>query len=93
MPKAKKKKVNPRRKPATWADVEKAHHEIDAAAMRHAIELVLYLLVDKHGAPKEDVKELNREISYTAELINENKLSWTYIEKVLRENELEVRLR
>ena len=87
------KKVNPRRKPATMADVKRAELEVKPVHMRHAIELVLYLLLDKHDAPREDVQQLAREISRVAEQIADGRLSWSYVAKILRENNVEVRLR
>lgn len=87
------KKVNPRRKPATMADVKRAELEVKPVHMRHAIELVLYLLLDKHDAPREDVQELAREISRVAEQIADGRLSWSYVARILRENNVEVRLR
>lgn len=90
---SKPKKINPRRRTATMADVKRAELEVKPVHMRHAIELVLYLLLDKHDAPKEDVQQLSREISRVAEQIADGRLSWSYIETVLKENEVEVRLR
>lgn len=87
------KKINPRRRPATMADVKRAEIEVRPVHMRHAIELVLYLLLDKHGAPREDVQQLSREISWVAEQIADGRLSWSYVAKILRENNVEVRVR
>lgn len=87
-----KKKTNPRKQPATMADVRRAAEEVRPVHMRHAIEMVLFLLVDKYGAPKEDVQQLAREIARLSEQIASGKISWTYIKKVLEEDEVEVRL-
>ena len=75
------------------ADVKRAELEVKPVHMRHAIELVLYLLLDKHDAPREDVQQLAREISRVAEQIADGRLSWSYVAKILRENNVEVRLR
>lgn len=86
------KKVNPRHIPATMADIRKAEREVSGNAMRHALELVLFILVDKHGAPAEDVQELSREITHYCSSITDGGLSWNYIHKILKENDVEVRL-
>lgn len=74
------------------ADVKKAQTEVGGNAMRHALELVLFILVDKHGAPAEDVQELSREITHYCTGITDGGLSWNYIHKILKENDVEVRL-
>ena len=55
------KKVNPRRRPASQADVEKAKREAMVEAMKRVLYLILFLLIDKHGAPLEDIQQLARE--------------------------------
>lgn len=60
---------------------------------QQAIKIVLYILLDKHGAPDEDVQELAREITWLAERINEGRISWSFVDRVLKENDVEVRLK
>ena len=93
MPKAKKKKINPRRKPATFADVEKGVKLGTDIGVKQAIKMCLYILLDKHNAPKEDVKKLAGEIEWLAGHINARKISWNDVDKVLKENEVEVHIR
>lgn len=87
-----KHKTNPRRVPCSLADVRRAEREVGSNSMRHALELVLYILLDKHAAPAEDVQDLARELVYTCDLLGQGRLSWNYVHKILKENGVEVRL-
>lgn len=89
----KAKKINPRKRPATMADVRRAEQTVKPIHMEHAFKLVLYLLVDKHNAPKEDVQQLSREITYLCQCIADGRQSWSFIDTVLKENDVEVQLR
>ncbi len=86
------KKTNPRKVHATGEDVKKSFTEGIDLGCKQAIKLCLYICLDKHGAPKEDVQQLAREIAWASGLINEYRLSWSFIDKVLHENGVEVRL-
>ena len=48
-------KVNPRRVPRTEADVAAAYAKGVTEGLNRGIELMLYVLIDKHDAPMEDV--------------------------------------
>lgn len=87
------KKINPRRQICTGEDVKRAENRGIETGLRQALKMALYILLDKHGAPAEDVQELAREFSWLAERINEGRISWSFVDKVLRENDVEVRLR
>lgn len=87
------KKVNPKRQGYTGQDVNRAMRQGIDLGVNHAIRMVLYLLLDKHGAPKEDVKELAKELEWLGNHINEGRLSWNDVDKVLHENGVGVRLR
>ena len=86
-----KKKVNPRRKPATHADVEKAKNQASSEAIRKILYLVLYILIDKHDAPKEDIHQLADEVNYYADSISRGYITWKDVERVVRD-EYEVEL-
>ena len=87
------RKTNPRRRPATQADVKKAKNEATDNAMKRVLCMFLYVLVDKHGAPKEDIQELAGELNYMADSIRRGYVKWPDIEKVLfEEYELEIEL-
>ena len=81
-----KKKVNPRKRPVTQADVNKAKQEASTTALRHALYLVLYILIDKHDAPLEDVEQLSQELNHLAAQVSSGAISWSFIIKVLEED-------
>ena len=65
----KSKKVNPRKRPATGADVEKAKKDATNEAIKRILYLVLYILIEKHDAPYEDIQQLASEVNYYADSI------------------------
>lgn len=87
------KKTNPRRQVCTGADVRRAEDRGIVIGLRQALKIALYILLDKHAAPAEDVQELAREFTWLAERINEGRISWSFVDRVLEENDVEVRLR
>lgn len=86
------KKINPRRQICTGEDVKRAETRGIATGLRQALKITLYLLLDKHDAPKEDVQELAREFDWLAGRINEGRISWSFVDQVLKENDVEVKL-
>lgn len=88
-----KTKVNPKRQICTGADVKRAESRGIETGLRQALKIALYILLDKHGAPAEDVQELAAEFGWLAERINEGRISWSFVDTVLKENGVEVRLR
>ena len=93
MPKAKTKKTNPRRVPKTQEDVNRALTLGIEIGVKRAIKMCLYILADKHNAPKEDVQQLAEEIAWLADHITARKISWNDVDKVLKENEIEVHMK
>lgn len=87
----KKKKVNPRRVPATQADIERAKNQATSDAIRRIVYLMLYILIDKHEAPKEDIHQLAEEVNYYADSITNGYITWKDVERVVRD-EYEVKL-
>ena len=87
------KKINPRRQICTGEDVKRAENRGIEIGLRQALKIALYILLDKHDAPREDVQELAREFTWLAERINEGRISWSFVDRVLKENDVEVRLR
>ena len=85
------KKINPRRRPATQAEVEKAKNQASSEAIRKILYLVLYILIDKHDAPKEDIHQLAAEVNYYADSISRGYITWKDVERVVRD-EYEVQL-
>lgn len=87
------KKVNPKKVLATGEDVKRAFNRGLDSGVKRALKLTLYLLLDKHGAPVEDVRTLAEEIAWLATRVNEGRISWGFIDKVLDENGVQVRMR
>ena len=85
----KAKKPNPRKQPRNQQDVDKARGEGICTGVEYAFKLALYILLDKHDAPAEDVRQLSGELKWAAEAILDKKLSWSFVDKVLRENGVE----
>lgn len=75
-------RVNPRRVPRTQKDVD--------AAYDRGIELMLYVLIDKHAAPMDDVQQLARELNHAAGCVAEGYVTWADIRQMLKEYEVEV---
>lgn len=87
------KKINPRRRPATGADVKKALVEGIGIGCTHAIKIALYILIDKHDAPREEIQQLSNEMAWLAGHIEDGGLSWNDVDRVLKEYDVEVRLK
>ena len=84
------KRVNPRNRPCTQADLKKAVNYATDTAVRQAIKMVLYVLIDKHDAPAADVQQLFDEIQWLSGHINSGALSWGYVDRVLKENDIKI---
>lgn len=79
------KKINPRRRPVNQADVARAKAQAVDEAMTRMLQMVLYVLVDKHGATHEELSQLAAEVNYLADSINRKYLSFADIERMLDE--------
>lgn len=84
--------MNPRRIPRTQRDVDAAYDAGIAEGLNRGIELMLYVLIDKHAAPMEDVQQLARELNHAAECVAESYITWPDIRQMLREYDVEVEL-
>ena len=76
-------KTNPRRKPATAADVNKARQNGMDFGVEFGINCVLYILKDKHNAPDEDILQLHDEFMYLMDSIVKKYVSYADITKTL----------
>lgn len=85
-------RVNPRRVPRTQRDVDAAYDKGIAEGLNRGIELMLYVLIDKHDAPMEDVQQLAVELNHAAECVAEGYVTWADIRRMLREYDVEVEL-
>lgn len=78
-----KKKINPRNRPATQADIIRAKNEATNSAIKKIVYLMLYILIEKHDAPYEDIQTLANEVNYYAESISQGYVTWKDIEHVV----------
>lgn len=81
----KKKRTNPTKRPATFADVKRAKETATSEAIKRILYLVLYILIEKHEAPYEDIQQLASEVNYYADSITKGYVSWKDIERVVIE--------
>lgn len=85
-------KTNPRRVPRTQRDVDAAYMRGINEGLNRGIELMLFVLIDKHGAPTEDVQQLARELNSAAECVAGGYVTWADIRTMLMEYDVEVEL-
>lgn len=85
-------RVNPRRVPRTQRDVDAAYDKGVTEGLNRGIELMLYVLIDKHDAPMEDVQQLAAELNHVAECVSESYVTWADIRRILKEYDVEVEL-
>lgn len=81
----KKKKVNPRRKHATEADVKKAKRTATADAVGYAWAILFTVLRDKEGYKADDLKRMWAEVGKLSEEINEGRVSVSDLKNTLKE--------
>ena len=77
-------KTNPRRRPATEADVRKAWEEGVNTGVRNAAALILTVLVDKYGMA-EQIPEVWQQICKLSEEVAEGLISFADLRHVLKE--------
>ena len=77
-------KVNPRRKPATEADVRKAWEDGVLQGCTNACAMFLTVLVDKFGA-EDHIADVWKEINKLSEEVAERRVSIRDLRKVLLE--------
>lgn len=88
------KKTNPRKIPRTQADVERAENQGRMFGAEFMANMTLWILIDKHGAPDEDVMQFRDEIMDLCDSINRGYVSYPDIRRALREEHgLEVEFR
>ena len=85
-------KVNPRRVPRTQKDVDAAFDRGVTEGLNRGIELMLYVLIDKHAAPMDDVQQLATELNHAAECVAEGYITRSDIRRILKEYDVEVEL-
>lgn len=86
-------KTNPKRVPRSQADVEKAHQNGMLFGTEFALNIVLYVLKDKHEASDEDIMRLRDEFVYQIDSISKGYLKYTDVKRALQtEYDLTVKL-
>ena len=78
-------KKNPRRRPATMADVKRAADKASDDASAQALGVFLWVLGDKHGLGAEEMQKLYDEIQYACDSISKGLITVPEILKVLKE--------
>lgn len=86
-------KTNPRKIQRTEEDCRRAETRGIDMGVRQCLKMVLYILLDKHDAPADDVQQLSEEVGWLAAMIANGKLSWSFVDKVLKENHVTVVLK
>lgn len=85
------KKVNPRRKPATQADVERAKTEAQAEAINISMAIFFTVLCDKEHADKEIMRRVWDEVNDLSDSIARGYVSVSDLRDVLkREYDIEI---
>lgn len=80
-----KRKVNPRRRPATQADVNRAKNAATEYAVKTAQAIFLTVLLDKENASKEDIKRVWSEINDLSDSVTLGYANIPDLQKVLEE--------
>lgn len=84
-PKRNKKKVNPRRKPATMADVERAKAKAMVDSLRLAEVLIFTVLLDKQGFDSDRLLDVWHQVGDLSDSVNKGIVSIKDLETVLKE--------
>lgn len=79
------KKINPRKRPATQADIKRAKEQAQNDAVNLAMVIFLTVLVDKQGYDKEHIREVWNEVNSLSDSIAQGYVSFTDLRKVLDE--------
>ena len=80
-----KKKPNPRRRPATMADVEKAKKEAENFAAAYAMAIIFTALTDKMGWTVDQLQELWGHVEYLSESVTKGYVTVPQLVHTLRE--------
>ena len=81
-----------RKIPRTQADVDRAYGDGITDGLKRCIDLMLYVLIDKHDAPMEDLQQLAGELNHAAQCVAEGYISWSDIRQMLKEYDVTTEL-
>ena len=79
------KRINPRRRPATQADVQRAKDAATADACRVTLAIFFTALLDKEGMDAEQLQRIWHEVEALSESVRDGYVSATDLIRVLRE--------
>ena len=68
------------------ADVERAHTKGMNFGLEFGLNIVLYVLKDKHDAPSEDIMQLRDEFMYVIDSVAKSYLTYKDIQKALKDD-------
>lgn len=85
-------RLTPRRIHRTQADVDKARSDGITEGLNRGIDLLLYVVIDKHDAPMEDIQQLAGELNHAAQCVAEGYVTWADIRQMLKEYGVETAL-
>lgn len=77
------KRPNPRRLPATQADVNRAYKEGRHEGYMHLMRLFLWVWCDDFGATRDDVRRMGERIRFYAGEIASGRLRWKDIKEAM----------
>ena len=79
------KRINPRRRPATMADVQRAKDTATADACRVTLAIFFTALLDKEGMDAEQLQRIWREVEALSESVRDGYVSAPDLIRVLRD--------
>lgn len=80
----KNKKTNPNKRPATWADVERAKREAQNEAVKLAWSILFYALADKKGMTTEELVDIWKRVDDVSDSVVKGYVKVTDLRDVLR---------
>lgn len=80
-----KKSPNPNKIPRTQADVDRAEEQGRITGMEFMATVTLWVLLDKHSAPDDEIQVFNEEIKYLMDSIAKGYVSFPDIVRALKE--------
>lgn len=81
----KKKKVNPWRRPATQADVDRARDEAVRETVRFCMVIFFTVLLDKFAASKDDLQRVWDEVNSLSDSVKQKYVSLADLKSVLKD--------
>lgn len=80
-----RKSPNPRKIPRTQADVDRAEEHGRITGMEFMATVTIWVLLDKHNAPDDEIQVFNEEIKYLMDSIAKGYVSYPDIVRAMKE--------